>query len=112
MCRRSPSVILTEADNGSEAAVQCGDTVEVCLAENPTTGYRWAVDPAARDSLSPAASEYARSAAAGVGGGGTRRFTFRPDTPGTVSIRLTLRRGWASGAVALKRFTATLHVST
>jgi inhibitor of cysteine peptidase len=104
-------VTLTEADNGREAAVQCGDTVQVCLPENPTTGYRWAVDPAANESLSPAASEYARSAATGAGGGGTRCFTFRVDAPGTVSIRLTLRRGWQGDAAILKRFTATLHVS-
>lgn len=59
-------------------------TVE--LPENPSTGYRWHIEPSA---LVLAAS-YVDGEAPGAGG--LRRFTFVAAAPGVLSIRAALTR--------------------
>ncbi len=43
---------LTESDNGRELSVAVGDIVEITLAENPGTGYRWVVESGGEPCLS------------------------------------------------------------
>ena len=40
------SSTLTSADNGRTVDLRVGDQVTLRLPENPSTGYRWAVDAA------------------------------------------------------------------
>ena len=39
-----PRVTLTELDDGRTIEATVGDTIELRLPENATTGYRWAFD--------------------------------------------------------------------
>jgi len=45
-----PSATLTEVDDGRTIAAKVGDTIELVLPENATTGYRWASIQQATDS--------------------------------------------------------------
>lgn len=76
-----------------------GDTVRLCLAETPTTGYRWE-----RLGLLPTGVEEEAAAFENEGGligaAGRRCFTLR--CPSTVDASLTyvLRRSWAADQIA------------
>jgi inhibitor of cysteine peptidase len=104
-----PVVSLTAADNGSLVDVQPGDSLEVRLAENPTTGYRWAVDRLESGVLQLEDSPLERSPDAAVGGGGQRVMRFRVVGPGTSSLALKLWRDWEGDSSVLQRFEATVR---
>lgn len=40
-CRSSDQVEMGAADNGSEVALNVGETLMLGLGSTPTTGYRW-----------------------------------------------------------------------
>jgi inhibitor of cysteine peptidase len=91
-------VELTQDDAGATRRVRVGEKITVVLPENPTTGYRWAVevDTAA---LPVTADEY-DGGTHPVGAAGTRRLTFVPKGPGQAKLRLVKRRAWETKAVA------------
>lgn len=84
--------------NGRTITVQRGDTVELDLEENPTTGYRWQVS----NGLDELESDQYELLSATVGGGGMRKFTFLADS--SYELRLTNCRTW-SGEVTGEPFT-------
>lgn len=110
----SSTLKLSEADNGKTFAVKVGDTIEVILAGNPTTGYQW---EAGLDSASGAVLEqtgdpvYAPQSADPtlVGGGGTYRFSFKAAKSGQATLKLTYARSFEEGE-PLKTFVATVTV--
>src|SRR5260370_24543853 len=38
------TITLTQADKGKSITVHTGEEIVIMLPENPTTGYRWAID--------------------------------------------------------------------
>src|SRR6185369_14573607 len=54
---------LTERDNGAEITVHRTEEIIIALPENPTTGYRWAVE-ATGDALALTSADYAPAATA------------------------------------------------
>jgi len=104
------TVNLTLADSGAVVDLRAGDHVVLELDENPTTGYRWALDPPEPDVVTLAHTRYARATGAGTGGGGRRTWTFLAKGEGTAVLRLKLWRAWEGDASIARRFTATLRV--
>ena len=45
------TITLTRADDGRTVDLSPGDTLVLRLAENPTTGYQWALDAGSDDVL-------------------------------------------------------------
>jgi inhibitor of cysteine peptidase len=101
---------LTRGDNDKTIEVQVGDSIVVRLAENPTTGFTWAIDKAGDDVLRLETSEYSPAADAGVGGGGQRSLTFKATKAGTVKLQLKLWREWEGDKSIAERFAATVRV--
>jgi inhibitor of cysteine peptidase len=98
---------IDHTQNNGNAEVHVGDSFQVQLAENPTTGYRWHIksfgDPALRiidDSF--AASQ------GGYGGGGMRHWTFEADHPAVVPLCFELKRSWQPQSVEI--FNVTVNV--
>jgi inhibitor of cysteine peptidase len=90
---------LTEADNGRTFTVKTGDTIEVVIAGNPTTGYEWtAVLDEASAALLEQVGEPVYAAESTdqtlVGGGGTYTFTFKALKSGSADLRLAYARAW------------------
>lgn len=90
---------LTEADNGKSFTVKPGDTIEVVVAGNPTTGYAWtAVLDEASAALLEQVGEPVYAAESTdeslVGGGGTYTFTFEALKSGKASLDLAYSRAW------------------
>jgi predicted secreted protein len=89
------------SDDGSTVVVPRGDTLEVVLPQNASTGYRWEMNPAAglvvvEDRVLPPSSEH-------PGAGGRRLFVLRVDDPGVVVAHL--RRRWEPPEAAAQSYT-------
>jgi inhibitor of cysteine peptidase len=103
-------VLLSEKDDNTTVTAGVGDTVEVALNENPTTGYRWEITDFDSRIVSGEGSSFSVSPEAMIGAAGTRRITFRARNPGVVRIELILRRSWESANDAIARWAITIEV--
>lgn len=97
------TITLTETDDGRHIAAHVADVIEVRLAENATTGYRWAVEDLDTDvlALDEAAADYPRQT---LGSGGEAIFRIRVHAAGRAMLRLQYRRPWEGDAGVTKRF--------
>ncbi len=103
-------ITLTEADKGKFIEVHKGDEIVIQLKENPTTGYRWAVDKTDNTVLALQNLGFSPTPGTGIGGGGTRTFTFIVKQPGTVQLQLKLWREWQGDSSIIDRYDVTLRV--
>ena len=108
------SLKLGEADSGKTYTVKVGDTIEVIIAGNPTTGYAWTSALSEKDATliqpvgKPAyASEASESTI--VGAGGVYTFTFKAVAAGEAALKLLYSRSWES-VQPLQTFAVTLTI--
>jgi len=104
------SIPLTEADKGTTVDVPEGGEVVIRLKENPTTGYVWALDQTDDTVLALQSSDFSSTPVAGVGGGGTRTFTFTAGQPGTAHLELKLWREWEGDSSIIERYDVDIQV--
>lgn len=100
---------LVEKDNGRTINIHRGDSFQITLAENATTGYRWAVeyyDKSVIDKLSSDAHYPERA----FGSGGTVDFVFHAKSIGRGKICLKQWRQWEGDASVINRFVLQLEV--
>ena len=98
LARYGRDVELTQDDAGGTRRVRVGEKITVVLAENPTTGYRWA--PEVDAAVLPVTADEYEGGTQPVGAAGTRRLTFVPGHPGKAKLRLVKRRAWEDKSVA------------
>lgn len=80
-----------------------GETIVVRLDENPTTGYRWALDRLDSDLLESEGSDFQIRPESGIGAGGLRTFAFKALSRGRGTIELKLWRGWQGSDSVIER---------
>lgn len=87
---------LAESDAGRAVAVGLGDTIEITLAEIPTTGYRWhwTLDPGVRLVL----DEYGAASPGAPGQSAERRLIVEVEGGGRLHLRAELRQEWEPDA--------------
>jgi len=105
-------VVVDMSDNGTTRALRVGDTLQVVLRGNPTTGYGWQVDLTADDAgviRQVGEPVYAPDSDL-LGSGGTYTFTFETVAVGEVALRLVYQRPWET-VPALEMFAVTLRVA-
>lgn len=95
---------LTQSDNGKTIELTADMRLILVLDENPSTGYRWALDPIEPAVVALVSNEYTLDPNVGFPGGGTRQLEFRVVRSGEVRLSLRLVRQWDPTAIAL-RFT-------
>jgi inhibitor of cysteine peptidase len=100
---------MTESDSGKTVGADVGDTLELSLDENPTTGYRWAVESLDTRVIAAQEGKYS-SSSGGVGGGGSMKWSLKAIASGKTEFRLKLWRQWEGEASVQKRFNVTLIV--
>ncbi|MFZ0135056.1 MAG: protease inhibitor I42 family protein [Desulfobacterales bacterium] len=97
-------VTVTGADNGRTIEVQTGDRIVVRLDENPTTGYSWALDGDAGESVFLQDSDFTRPENTVPGAGGQRRFTFAARRKGPADLAFKRWRQWEGDKSVVERF--------
>lgn len=102
-------MLLTEKDDSTIVQAGVGDTVEVALSENPSTGYRWEVTGFGSPLVSVEHNGFSAARGA-IGAAGTRSLVFRARSPGAARIELSLRRHWEPASAAIKRWAITIDV--
>ena len=83
---------LTAAANGTTVQATVGENIFIALEANPTTGYRWQVQPGLDPSVVTfVGDDYQQgpSASGTVGAGGTDTLEFLAAGKGTTTIALT-----------------------
>lgn len=93
---------LTHSDNGKTVDLTSDTRLVLVLAENPTTGYRWAIDPIEPPVVALVRNEYTIDPIVGYGSGGTRQLELRVVRPGEVRLSLKLVREWDPTAIAMR----------
>ena len=88
---------LRQEDSGGRRTTRIGEELNVVLAENPTTGYRWHSEIDTR-TLQQTGDRY-DGPTEPRGSAGTRRLTFRVLRGGPVRLRVVKRRAWEGTAV-------------
>jgi inhibitor of cysteine peptidase len=103
-CASESDLTLTESDHLSEVNVETGDTFEVRLESNPSTGYAWEVADTATeaflDLLSRGYEEPTQENL--VGAPGTEVFEFEAVETGAGILRLEYIRSFEDLPVAAK----------
>jgi inhibitor of cysteine peptidase len=104
-----PALVIDETSNGRTLEAALGQTVEICLTENPTTGFRWRMAQAAEPvgTLLCDAFEPGRQA---PGQPGIHRWQFKVVAAGSGPLRFVYRRSWEDDAAAASVFSVTLSV--
>ena len=91
---------FTKPDQGTVQILARGESFEVRLPENPTTGYVWEVEkiPGAVLDLERETFEAETADPRIMGRGGIKIFVFKAREPGTGEIDLRHRRPWMRDA--------------
>jgi len=95
---------LTQADAGSTVTLHPGDSLEIVLPANPTTGYTWEVQPGAETVLQQKGTPEFKQESALLGAGGIMTFRFECVAVGAVTLSLIYHRSFESGVAPLKTF--------
>lgn len=102
------TIVVSECDDGTRVRAHVGDTIEVHLPENASTGYRWALDgiDAGMFELRQSDADYPEGL---IGAGGEALFRITIRGPGTATLRLKYWRHWEGDHGVRKRFTVDIE---
>jgi inhibitor of cysteine peptidase len=98
------------ADDGRTLDTRPGAVIVVELPENPTTGFRWSLRSGVEPVLTRVADAFVPPPEARPGAGGSRRFEFAAELPGTAGIVLWNWREWEGESSVAKRYQVTITV--
>lgn len=104
------SVKLTDEDLGRTVELGIGETLEVVLSGNPTTGYVWDVASLDRDILKEVGETEFKPDREARGSGGKMIMRFMSQAAGKTSLRLIYRRPFEKGKPPAKVFEVTVSV--
>lgn len=91
-------VAIDKDDNGRTVAVAVGQTLQLSLPSNPSTGYDWSLAGSAPPELQLLAESFESSGTPGiVGAPGTRVFAWRTVKAGTGQLTLRYARHLTTG---------------
>jgi inhibitor of cysteine peptidase len=108
-CRGGATMQVDQSSNNKEVKLAAGQPLEISLAENSTTGFRWELK-AAGGPVCAARGDTLDPPAAGVGKSSTRRWRFEAVSKGTGTIELVYRRAWEQDKPPAETFRLTVRV--
>ena len=100
---------IDQNDNGHEVSLALGEQVELSLAENQTTGFRWELKSQA-EPVCELVQDRFELPDGKPGNGGVHRWEFRAVHPGSGEIQLEYRRPWEKNVAAAKTYKASIRV--
>jgi predicted secreted protein len=102
---------LTDAHNGKTVAVGVGQSFDVVLRGNPTTGYEWRVDKIASRAVEQnGKADYTmdKRRRRMMGVGGTYTFHFDVKQAAKTKVRFVYARSWEKNTEPAKTFEAVI----
>jgi predicted secreted protein len=101
---QSPAgTVVTATDSGRVVNLKPGDTFEVKLEANPSTGYGWTVSPEKNSIVRQKSMKFIRGGAGDVpGAGGTNVWKFEGVKAGNQKLTFNYQRPWEKGVPAVK----------
>ncbi len=106
------AIIIDKSLDGQTVVINMGDTVDVQLAGNPTTGYAWHLLNSSR-SFPLQTEEYVPDQPILTGSGGTYHFTFVADmfsVGNTFELNFHYTRSWEGVDASIETFTVKIQV--
>jgi inhibitor of cysteine peptidase len=100
---------VDEHSSGGKISLPVGDTLEISLAENPTTGFRWHLQSEAQPACKLVKSSF-EPATGATGRGGIHRWQFQAVRAGIGKIRIEYRRPWEQDSPPGRTFILSVHV--
>jgi len=95
---------LTAADAGRQLRLRPGQTFQVTLEGNPTTGYNWIVAQVDEAVLKPVGEPDFKADSAAIGAGGKVMLRFQAVAAGQTGLSLAYKRPWEKDAQPEKTF--------
>jgi inhibitor of cysteine peptidase len=100
-------VEIHENDAGREFVLARSEVFNISLPENPTTGFRWHLNPDPKCVLVEDRFDPGGSA---PGCGGTRFWRFQVTETGCAELEFVCRRSWEQSTSGARRFAVTLNI--
>ncbi len=100
--------VFREDNNGSTVELSTGDTFQVKLNENPTTGYQWTLETTG--GLEIMSDNYLPPAPGLVGAGGIHEWDIKATASGTQQVTGVYSRSWENLTGSEQRFVLTVEV--
>ena len=99
---------VTADASGTTVTLHVGDTLEIQLDGNPTTGYGWEIIPDESGVLTVTGDPTYTADSELIGSGGTYLFSLTADEAGEADVNLVYSRSWEADVAPASSFT--LHV--
>jgi inhibitor of cysteine peptidase len=96
---------FTESSEGETVTVHVGDTFQVHLPGNPTTGYTWEVVPSETPVCAMVGEPVFTPESDALGAPGVFEFTFEITSVGTEDLTLIYHRPWEEDVEPLDTYT-------
>jgi inhibitor of cysteine peptidase len=106
----SSATELSEEDAGRTVELRAGDSLEVTLVGNPTTGYMWEVGSVDAAVLTQVGEPEFKADSDLIGSPGTITLRFEAVAPGQTDLQLIYHRPWEEGVAPLETFEAMIVV--
>ena len=94
---------FTASKTGESAELPKGESFEISLPENPSTGFRWKITATGEPVSAMTGEDFHPST--GIGGQGIHRWRFRTIQAGESKIGMILQRSWEAHAEPAQSFT-------
>lgn len=95
---------ITDADKGGEVRLIAGDSLELRLSSNPSTGYRWTIAKKSTHRLRLIGQSQTEATGPAVGQPVFQVLTFEARRRGAGVLRLHYTRSWEKPTPDEKRF--------
>jgi predicted secreted protein len=100
---------VDESSNGKQIDMPIGETLEIRIQENRTTGFQWVLESGAAGVLSLVSEEVEPGSK--IGEPGIHRWHFRTERAGSDRIELSYRRPWEKKEKPQRSFALDVRVS-
>jgi inhibitor of cysteine peptidase len=101
--------VVTDADKGANLQISAGDSLEVHLNSNPSTGYMWYVHPQSTTLLKLVGQSQTQPTQPGVGRPIMQEFRFQASQKGDGVLLLHYVRSWEKPSADEEQFS--IHVT-
>src|SRR5512136_2840567 len=95
---------LTAKDAGSTVNIRVGNTLEIALEGNPTTGYTWEIAPDSGILLSQQGEAEFKSGSSALGSGGIVTLRFKAIQQGKTKLKLIYHRTFEPSVAPLQSY--------